>query len=57
MWLARIVLAVLPIVAPTAMAGPEFDQTVLSLKIDQIPMTWRVDRETDAESEIGRAHV
>ena len=50
MWLERIVLAVLPIVASTVMAGSETYKTDLSRQIDVIPMAWRVDRETDAAS-------
>ncbi len=50
MWLARIVLAVLPIVAPTVMAGSEPYNTDLSIQIDVIAMAWRVDRETDVAS-------
>ncbi len=50
MWLARIVLAVLPIVAPTVVAGAEPRETDLISQIDVIPMAWRVDREDDAAS-------
>ena len=50
MWLARIVLAVLPVVAPTVVASSEPYNTDLSIQIDVIAMAWRVDRETDAAS-------
>ncbi len=50
MWLARIVLAVLPIVTPTAVAGSEPDKAGLYSRVDVIAMTWRVDRRDDAAS-------
>ncbi len=51
MWLAPIiVLAVLPIVAPTAVAGSEPDNTKLYSGVDVIAMTWRIDRQDDAAS-------
>ncbi len=50
MWLARIVLAALPIVAPTAVAGSEPDKANFFSQIDVIQMAWRVDREDDAAS-------
>ena len=50
MWLVRIVLAVLPIVAPTVVAGSEPDNTDLYSRVDVIAMTWRVDRQDDAAS-------
>ena len=50
MWLARIVLAVLPIAAPTVVAGSAPHEAGLSSQIDVIPMAWRVDREDGAES-------
>ncbi len=50
MWLARIVLAVLPIVAPSVMAGSEPYEADLFFQIDVIPMAWRVERENDTAS-------
>ena len=50
MWLARIVLAVLLIVAPTVVAGSEPHEADLFSQIDVIAMTWRVDRQDGAAS-------
>jgi hypothetical protein len=50
MWLARIVLMALPIVAPTVVARAEPPEADIFIQIDAIPMTWRVDRETDVAS-------
>ena len=50
MWLTRIVLAVLPIVAPTVVASSDPHEADLFIQIDVIPMAWRVDRETDVAS-------
>ncbi len=50
MWLTRIVLAVLPIVAPSVMAVSEPHEADLYSRIDVIPMAWRVDRKDDAAS-------
>lgn len=51
MWLAPIiVLAILPIVAPTAVVGSEPDAADLYSRADVIAMTWRIDRQDDAAS-------
>ena len=50
MWLARTVLAILPIVAPPVVAVSEPHEADLSSQIDVIPMAWRVEREDDAGS-------
>lgn len=45
MWLARTVLAILPIVAPPVMAGSEPNRADLISQIEAIPMAWRVERD------------
>jgi hypothetical protein len=49
-WLARVVLAILPIVVPSVMAGLGPHETALSRKIGVIEMGWRVERERDLAS-------
>ena len=51
MWLTRIVLAVLPIIAPMVVASSEPHEADLFIQIEVIPMAWRVERENDAASE------
>jgi hypothetical protein len=48
--LARVVLAVLPIVTSPVMAGLDPHEAALLREIDVIAMTWRVVRESDSAS-------